>query len=350
MCQIINYDIHQLIHTVPSLPGFKPHPEPTFPQRSRSLTPPTLPELHLRNSLYTTPPPPFITPYPPPLPSTTEHPINADDKGNRGPRHEPVNEIAKKLEADAQIHQSHRRELMKRKHDGRHNVVTFKKGDFATIAIHGNDRTLLDYRHMLVKIIDVPRQDTYKLLSIHGVLDRNIKISSLNKVSDDLSWPYHTKFDTVPLDKVITIYQAAHRDSNSDKINIACNCAKSCKLKKCPCFKNGKLCSQYCYGDDDDTCNNLPDTIIDRTETALIDNQSKTSKSKRKRAATISSSKEHRQTKSLLDNPLHPHPLQISLRCPLHHRDNVSESSLRRESICRRRQRERKELIKRRQR
>ena len=292
-----NYDIYILIYTVLSLPRFKPYLEPTFPQQIRSLTPPTLPELHPENPLYATPPPPATMPYPPPLPSTTEHPIDADDEGNRGPRHEPVNEVAYKLEADAQIYRTHRRELMKKKHDGKHNVVTFRKGDFATIAIHGNDRTSLDYRRMLVKIIDVPRQDTYKLLSIHGVLDRNVKVSSLNEVGEDLSRPHLADFDAAPLNKVITIHQAGHRDSISDKIDIACNCAKSCKRKKCPCFKNDRSCSQYCHGGDDDTCNNLPDTIIDRTESALIDNQSKLFKSKRKRAATISSPKEHRQTK-----------------------------------------------------
>ena len=124
------------------------------------------------------------------------------------------------------------------------------------------------------------------------------------------------------------------------------NCAKSYKLKQCPCFKNDRSCSQYCHGGDDNTCNNLPDTIIDRTESAFIDNQSKLSKSKRKRAATISSPKEHRQTKKPSRQSSPPHPLQITLR----QRGNVCESPLKKERICRRRRRQRKELVKRRQR
>ena len=55
------------------------------------------------------------------------------------------------------------RETMRKKHDGKKNVVVFTEGEFATLVITGSDRTLLDMRRILVKIVDVPKFNIYQL-------------------------------------------------------------------------------------------------------------------------------------------------------------------------------------------
>ena len=63
------------------------------------------------------------------------------------------------------------RESIKKKHDGKHNVVIFKEGDFATMAISGNDHMSLDPRRMLVKIYKVVKNNIYQLQCKHGIIN-----------------------------------------------------------------------------------------------------------------------------------------------------------------------------------
>ena len=60
---------------------------------------------------------------------------------------------------------------MKKKHDGKRNVVTFAKGDFATLVIASGDRTGVDPKRMNVKIVKVLRDDVYKLQCEWGIIN-----------------------------------------------------------------------------------------------------------------------------------------------------------------------------------
>ena len=52
---------------------------------------------------------------------------------------------------------------IKKKHNGKRNVITFAKGDFATLAIASGDRTGVDPKRINVKIVKVLKDDVYKL-------------------------------------------------------------------------------------------------------------------------------------------------------------------------------------------
>ena len=52
---------------------------------------------------------------------------------------------------------------MRKKHDAEKNVVVFSEGDFATLSLTGSERTALDQRRILVKILEVPKFNSYVL-------------------------------------------------------------------------------------------------------------------------------------------------------------------------------------------
>ena len=97
---------------------------------------------------------------------------------------------------------------MKKKHDGTKNVVTFKEGDFASLAIPAGDRTALDDHRMFVKIIKVPRDNIYILQCEHGILNHNVGITSLNTVVDDMVRRIRELIDKAPTKK-ISLHAAA---------------------------------------------------------------------------------------------------------------------------------------------
>ena len=52
---------------------------------------------------------------------------------------------------------------MKKKYNGKFNVVMFEEGDFAMLKIPSGDRTSLDDRRLAIKIIGIPKSDVYTL-------------------------------------------------------------------------------------------------------------------------------------------------------------------------------------------
>ena len=52
---------------------------------------------------------------------------------------------------------------MKKKHDGKRNIMIFDEGDFATLVIPSDNRTPLDAKQIVVKIIKVLRANIYTL-------------------------------------------------------------------------------------------------------------------------------------------------------------------------------------------
>ena len=227
-------------------------------------------------------------------------------------RHEPLTDVAYQIQRETQEHQAGQRAAMKKRHDRSKNVVIFKDGDFATVAIPANDRTPLDARRLTVKVIGVPKDDVYKLQCRHGILDRAIGISSLNAVHDDIIRRIREDIDNAPTNK-ISLHAAARLESPSDRVAINCNCRKSCTTNKCTCHKNGKKCGQNCHGDDTD-CGNIAEKIIDRIDKSIvIDSDTESASSlapSRKRAATLSNPKQPRKltkmTKKQASPPLSP--------------------------------------------
>ena len=134
------------------------------------------------------------------------------------------------------------RERIKKKYNTKHNIITFKEGDFATLVIEGNDRTATNPRRMLVKIYEVVREDVYKLQYIYGILKRCVSIVSLNHATKIIIYVNLEAFKLAPIME-ITLHAAAYAQSNITYISITCPCKKSCDIKRYICFKNNKKCT-----------------------------------------------------------------------------------------------------------
>ena len=124
--------------------------------------------------------------------------------------------------------------------------------------------------------------------------------NSLNVVAEHLFPELEAAFSKLVIPpKEILLSQAAAKASIVDHIAIACNCPKKC-LKRCPCVKNSKKCSQYCHKAEFD-CDNQPNTILKLTDAQLIPRANyidSVKALKRKRATTTSSSSKPSTKKS----------------------------------------------------
>ena len=188
------------------------------------------------------------------------------------------------------------REIMRKKHDGKKNVVVFTEGEFATLAITGSDRASLDMRRILVKIVDVPKFNIYQLQCEHGILERKVTASSLNTVPEAVARRYHNLFLNAPT-KTLTLSTAAKKGSNIERIGIYCNCRTGCTTNRCTCHKNNEQYTQYCHPFEYD-CGNMAERIINRTEKPIVNcrkrSENTAAASRRKRTATVTSPNQRR--------------------------------------------------------
>ena len=229
---------------------------------------------------------------------------SAPNESNLQIRYEATTGLAQNIEKKTRQHQAHVRESMKKKHDGKHNVMIFKEGDFATVAITGNDRMSLDPRRMLVKIYKVVKNNTYQLQCKHGMINRKYRASSLNTVPEDIVRRYREEFIHAPI-KEITLHAASILDSNIDRITVLCNCKGSCTTKRCRCKKNDKECGQNCHGDNIN-CGNMAERIVDRIDKPIVyvnTNSEPATTHRRKRAATNTSPKQRRHKQPKKKSP-----------------------------------------------
>ena len=127
------------------------NPDRLFPEKVIDLPAPVLPLLlHIPSR----PPPsddPFLSNAAPPQDTTLPENILEDSTSSSVStaissedepvtRQEPLTDIGRQIERETQEHQAGQRAAMKKKHDGKRNVVIFKKGDFASLAIFKGDR------------------------------------------------------------------------------------------------------------------------------------------------------------------------------------------------------------------
>ena len=120
---------------------------------------------------------------------------------------------------------------------------------------------------MIVKIIKAPHQNRYQVQSRYGIIKALISITSLNVVTEQHIADLAQQFENAPKKEVL-LSRATAQASNTNHIALSCNCKKKC-TKRCVCVKNSKTCTQYYHKSDFD-CDNLPDTVLELTETYLI--------------------------------------------------------------------------------
>ena len=180
---------------------------------------------------------------------------------------------------------------MRKKYNASHKIVVFKEGDFASLVIPKENRVSTDNLQIIVKILEAPHENRYRVQSMYGIIKGLVSITSLNVVTEQHIADLVQQFKNTPK-KEILLSQAVAEASNVTRVALSCNCKKK-RIKRCVCVKNGKTCTQYCHKSTFN-CGNLSDTIIELTEAHLVpraDYDGPVKAPKRKRTATIASTK-----------------------------------------------------------
>ena len=123
-------------------------------------------------------------------------------------RHEPLTDVARRIQKETHQHQEGQRAVMEKKHNGKLNVITLAEGDFTMLAIPSEDRTSLDDPRLAVKIIGVPKDNIYTLQCKYGILKRSVGISSLDVMHADVARRLRPEIDNAS-STVITLHKAA---------------------------------------------------------------------------------------------------------------------------------------------
>ena len=175
---------------------------------------------------------------------------------------------------------------MQKKYNASHKTIVFEESDFASLAIPKEDRAPTDNPRMIVKIVEIPRENRHRVPSIYGVIDGLITTRSLNVIDKELFPELMAQFDDAPTTRIL-LSQAAKKASNTKYIALSFNCKAKC-MKSCRWVKNGKKYTQYCHKSEFDYTN-LPNTILELTEAQVVPRIDKAPK--RKRAITASTEK-----------------------------------------------------------
>ena len=183
-----------------------------------------------------------------------------------------------KLTPDDQtrIEAAHREPILKRQvivrqkmaeaYNRKHEIIVYSLNDYVTVKVPREDRTATDNLRLFGRIIEVPKNNRYKIQCEYGVLDRLYSTKDLNKLSDQNQSTIAERFKNAPFTPV-TIHAAAAKRSTSNRVPTSCACKKGCKTLKCVCIKRKVDCSQYCHGED--RCTNAG-TILEGTNGAIV--------------------------------------------------------------------------------
>ncbi|XP_068226874.1 uncharacterized protein [Palaemon carinicauda] len=130
---------------------------------------------------------------------------------------------------------------MIRKYEKKHalNTVEFNVGDFVTVAVPKLDRTTCEDKRLPAQVHQVcgDAAKSYVLASQFGILNGRYRAGGIA--------PYHGSLDADTSQKV-TLREAARMSNPSRKfIRKRCTCAGMCNTKRCPCFREGQLCTNH---------------------------------------------------------------------------------------------------------
>jgi hypothetical protein len=172
-------------------------------------------------------------------------------------------------ETENPIHNSVRHNLntsrvrMKRRYGKAHRIEVFGVGDIVTVSINRLDRAATDDNRLFAKVIQVPKENRYQLVSVHGVLENLYSVSELNRVPDAAAEALN-RLMAWNNDQTCTLHAAAAANSTADRVPLSCSCRTTCN-RRCVCVKNDKSCSVYCHTVEDLECGNLSQ-LQERTE------------------------------------------------------------------------------------
>jgi hypothetical protein len=155
-----------------------------------------------------------------------------------------------------------------RQYSKQHTIRVFSQGDKVSIAVPRLDRTSTDDKRVFGKVLDMPKDDRYEIITPYGILDRLYPTNQLLPLDESIEV-------NIPSGNVskVSLHFVAAKESSSGTIMVHCGCKKDCSTRRCKCRKEGVHCSIACHDEGHD-CGNLS-TMATRTEKGLAKRRSK---------------------------------------------------------------------------
>ncbi len=180
--------------------------------------------------------------------------------------------------------------LAKRKYGKQRQITTYDIGDKVSVAVLALDRASADDKRIFGRVIDVIEEyDSYRILTKHGLLDRNYLISELNPL------PKHIDLgiSNPPPTKWVTLHYCVAQESTTEKVPVHCGCKDQktwCSTRRCACFKAEAKCAIACHGgrDQDNTpdCSNISTMVMRIQRGHRVRDQDQEKEAKRQRRNT----------------------------------------------------------------
>ena len=125
------------------------------------------------------------------------------------------------LRQQVRINQQRANERSKRQYDKQRQITTYAIDDKVSVAVPALNRASTDDKRIFKRIIDVIEEyDSYRILTKHGLLDRNYPISELNPLPSHID----LGISNSPPSNIVTLHYCAAQKSTTEKMPVHCDC------------------------------------------------------------------------------------------------------------------------------
>ena len=125
------------------------------------------------------------------------------------------------LRQKIQINQQHANERAKRQYGKQRQTTTYEIDNKVSVAIPALDRASTDDKRIFERVIDVIEEyDSYRILTKHGLLNRNYPISELNPLPKHID----LSISNPPPTNHVTLHYYTAQESTAEKVPVHCNC------------------------------------------------------------------------------------------------------------------------------
>lgn len=121
-------------------------------------------------------------------------------------------------------------------------IQSFSVGDVVRLRIPGADRTRLGRKFLPCKVLEIVRDNLYRLGCTLGTLDVCYQAADLELTLADFD-----ELKDIP-DTTVSLTEVARRLAlvNSEESRV-CNCQSNCSTRRCSCKRANSICSQRCH-------------------------------------------------------------------------------------------------------
>ena len=118
-----------------------------------------------------------------------------------------------------------------------------------SVLLYQPNRASRDDKRVFARVVGVKEDDdSYQILTKHGVVDRNYPISELNPLPERIDMG----ISNPPPSNVMTLHYCAARESTTKKVPVHRNCRDQktwCSTLRFACVKAEAKCSIACHGE-----------------------------------------------------------------------------------------------------